>query len=80
MLNIFDEDPVLLCGREFTVLELQNIQETVRMFPLLSQRELGLTICENLNWIAPNGRYKIDACRQLLIKLEAQGADRKSVV
>ncbi|KGP76040.1 hypothetical protein JT05_07120 [Desulfosporosinus sp. Tol-M] len=67
---------MLLCGREFTVLELQNIQETVRMFPLLSQRELGLTICENLNWIAPNGRYKIDACRQLLIKLEAQGALR----
>lgn len=76
MLEMLDEDPVLLCGREFTVRELQDIQETVRMFPLLSQRELGLTICENLNWVAPNGRYKIDACRQLLIKLEAQGALR----
>lgn len=74
MLDMFDEDPVLLCGREFTVRELQDIQETVRMFPLLSQRELGLTICESLNWVAPNGRYKIDACRQLLIKLEAHGA------
>lgn len=76
MLDMFNEDSVLLCGRKFTVQELEDIQETVHMFPLLSQRELGLTICENLNWVAPNGRYKIDACRQLLIKLEAQGALR----
>jgi|GEM_PF-7059816 len=43
------------------------------MFSLLSRKELDLTICENSNWVAPNGRYKIDACRQLLIKLEARG-------
>lgn len=76
MLDIFDREPILLCGREFTIQELQDIRETVRMFPLLSRKELGLTICENLNWAAPNGRYKIDACRQLLIKLEAQGVLR----
>lgn len=67
------DSKVVLSGREFSSQELQDIQETVRMFPHLSQRELGLTICENLNWLAPNGRYKIDACRQLLLKLEAQG-------
>jgi hypothetical protein len=32
---------------------------------------LALTICEGLSWSAPNGKYKIDACRQLLLKLEA---------
>ncbi|WP_075367168.1 Druantia anti-phage system protein DruA [Desulfosporosinus metallidurans] len=50
--------------------------ETVRLFLLLSRQDLCLTICENINWVAPNGRYKIDACRQLLIKLEAQVALR----
>lgn len=74
MLDNFDDGVVLLCGRKFTAQEIEDILETVRMFPLLSQQELGLTICENLNWVAPNGRYKIDACRQLLTRLEAQGA------
>jgi len=76
MLDIFNEDRVLLCGREFTIQEIKDIQEIVRMFPQLSRRELGLTICENLNWCSPNGQYKVDACRQLLMKLEVKGALR----
>lgn len=65
--------PVLLCGRYFTPRELHEIQETVRMFPKLSLRELVLTVCENLDWTTPTGQYKIASCIQLLDKLEAQG-------
>lgn len=42
------------------------------MFSHLSRRELAKTICEGLSWNAPNGKYKIEACQQMLEKLEKQ--------
>lgn len=66
------ENPIL-CGRVFTMQELQEIEETVQLFPRLSQKELARTICEHLSWVTPNGRYKVEACMQLLKKLEARG-------
>ena len=65
--------PVLLCGRYFTVQELQEVRETVRMFPKLSRAELAKTLCENLSWMTPTGQYKTASCLQLLEKLEGQG-------
>ncbi len=65
--------PVLLSGRHFSAQELFEVQETVRMFPNLSRRELAQTLCENLNWFTPAGRYKISSCLQFLEKLESQG-------
>lgn len=65
--------PVLLCGRYFTLKELQEIQETVRMFTKLSRAELANTTCENLGWMTPTGQYKTASCKELLIKLEKQG-------
>ncbi|MDF9409472.1 DUF4338 domain-containing protein [Pelotomaculum isophthalicicum JI] len=63
---------ILICGRMFRAEELRDVIETVRLFPKLSRHELAKTICEGLSWNAPNGRYKIDACKQLLDKLERQ--------
>jgi len=65
--------PVLLCGRYFTSEELNEIRETVRMFPKLSRAELANTICENLGWMTPAGQYKTASCKELLVKLEKQG-------
>lgn len=65
--------PVLLCGRYFNLQELLEIQATVRMFPKLSRDELAKTICENLDWVTPVGRYKTASCLQLLEKLEERG-------
>ena len=64
---------VLLSGRHFTVQELKEIKEMVDMFPKLSLKELAKTICENLDWVTPNGQHKIDSCTKLLEKFEAQG-------
>ena len=61
--------PILLSGRYFTVQELFEIQETIRLFPELSRTELAKTICENLGWVTPAGRYKTSSCQQLLEKL-----------
>jgi hypothetical protein len=62
----------IICGRQFTPEEILEIRETVRLFPKLSQTELAFTICENLFWYAPNGKHKIESCRELLKKLEAR--------
>jgi hypothetical protein len=67
-----EESSQLLNGRWFTPKELEDVKETVRLFPKLSRYELALTICEGLSWYAPNGKYKINSCYQLLEKLEAE--------
>lgn len=54
--------PVLLCGRYFTLQELLEIQETARMFSKLSRAELANTLCENLDWVTPTGKYKTASC------------------
>lgn len=66
------EGPELICGRMFTLEELEEIREIVRLFPKLSQTELALTICESLSWFGPNGKYKLESCRELLRKLESR--------
>lgn len=63
-------------ARQFTSEEIEQVQETVRVFSRLSWYELVLTICEHLNWVTPAGRYKFDSCAKALIKLEALGVIR----
>lgn len=67
------DTPIILSGRYFTAQELFEIRETIRLFPELSRTELAKTICENLGWVTPAGRYKTSSCQQLLEKLEGQG-------
>ena len=61
------------CGRDITVQEIEEIKETVSMFPRLSRKELAETIAENLQWFRAAGTNKVDACLKLLEKLESQG-------
>ncbi len=60
-------------GKRFTRKQLSHIQETVKMFPALSRRELGHTICENLRWTTPNGAHRIQACLGALAEMEQIG-------
>jgi len=62
----------VICGRIFTTEDYQQIKDIIRLFPRLSQTELALTICETLSWFAPNGKYKLESCREVLKKLESR--------
>jgi len=62
-----------ISGRRFTRKQLEQVQETVRMFKNLSRKELALTLCEHLNWKTPNGRLKVNSALTLLEKLESYG-------
>jgi hypothetical protein len=73
MVEQLKSDTVWLCGRVFTLQELLEIQETVRMFPKLTRHELANTLCENLEWLTPTGKYKTESCFELLRKLEVKG-------
>ena len=61
------------CGRTFTNQEIEEIAETVKAFPNLSQTTLTETLCEHLSWFTATRRYKKDACLKLLRKIEAAG-------
>jgi hypothetical protein len=65
--------PLFQSNREITREELDEIQETVRVFPTLSRSELAQTICEHLGWFTATGGYKTDACLKLLSRLEGKG-------
>jgi hypothetical protein len=67
---------ILLYGRDFTAEDFWVITETVRRFPNLSRTELANTICENIQWVAPNGRNKVASCSQLLRRLHDEGKIR----
>jgi len=60
-------------GRVISDEEVDQICETVALFPNLSIKELASTISEHLEWYTAAGTVKRDACMKLLIKLEAAG-------
>lgn len=62
-----------ISGRRFTRKQLTQVQETVKMFPNLSRKELALTLCEHLDWKNPAGKLKGNSCLTMLDELEALG-------
>jgi hypothetical protein len=67
------EGPLVQCGREISIEEIEEIRETVSVFHRLSREELAVTICEHLEWYSASGTPKADACLNLLSKLESEG-------
>ncbi|MBI5590266.1 MAG: DUF4338 domain-containing protein [Deltaproteobacteria bacterium] len=64
------------CDREFTAQEVSMIREVVQTCKGLSRLELAHTVCELLDWKRPSGGLKARECRDLLERLEGQGALR----
>ena len=60
-------------GRRFSGEEIEAIRRTVAWLPGLARSELAATVCEHLHWRTAAGTPKIQACRQLLERLEAAG-------
>jgi len=54
-MNQKKDGSVFQSGREITVKEISEIQETVCSFPNLPLSELTATICEHLEWFTPSG-------------------------
>ena len=72
-------EAVVQCGRRFSEREIEQICETVELFPGLALTELTATICEHLGWHTAGGRPKGAACAKLLVKLDDRGAARRAI-
>jgi hypothetical protein len=66
-------ESLVQCGRRFSPQEIEQICETVGLFPALPLKELVATICEHLGWYTAGGGLKADACEKLLVKLQGRG-------
>jgi hypothetical protein len=64
------------CDRKINRQQLDEISETVGLFPNLSRQELAATISEHLGWVTVTGSNKLDACMKLLEKMECKGLIR----
>lgn len=63
--------PFWIGDRYFSLEDIHLIRETLRRFHRLSRGEMVSTLCENLNWVGPNGKFRRAACRTLLDSIEA---------
>jgi hypothetical protein len=63
--------PFWIGHRLFSQKDLDLILWTANKYPELSRTELACTICENLDWKAPNGKERFHSCVDLLGKLAA---------
>jgi hypothetical protein len=61
------------CGREIAAEEIEKIRSTVADLKGLSRSDIIEAVCEELEWFAATGAYKVEACTKLLGKLEAGG-------
>lgn len=52
---------------------LDQIQDTVKIEPRISRRELSRRICQWLDWRSPNGRLQDMSCRKALAELNRRG-------
>lgn len=73
MASIVDLKIMTLGEEKWTRTQLDQIQETVKMFRSLSRKELAATLCETLEWSRYQKRNKIFICFQLLAELEELG-------
>lgn len=67
------KSPFWVGDKSFNQEDMDLIHWTTRQYPDLSRTELARTICENLEWKAPNGKERVHSCLELMEKLEADG-------
>lgn len=68
-----DKNCLKICGRQFTVEQIQSIQQLIEQQPTMTRAALSRNVCDRLNWFRPDGRPKDMSCRVALIRLDRQG-------
>jgi len=58
------------CGQLISEAQINEIRDTIEIFPKLSRTELANTICEQYSWKRPNGKLKTVECREFLERLD----------
>src|SRR3990167_1067467 len=64
---------MILCGKEFTTEEINQIQDIIAQNQDISRGKLSRLVCERLNWRSANGKLKEMRCRVALLRIQRQG-------
>lgn len=62
--------PVQIRGKTLGQVELENIRSLLQEHPQKSRSFISYRVCEELNWMQPNGKPQDVACREILRRLE----------
>ena len=65
--------PKQLCGRKFTLENLQTVKEEVQSGYCISRAEIARRVCNRLSWYNLLGQPKLMSCRVELLRLERLG-------
>ena len=64
---------MILCGKEFTTEEINQIRDIIAQNQDISREKLSRLVCERLNWRSANGKLKEMSCRVALLRMQRQG-------
>jgi hypothetical protein len=65
-----------ICGRDFTAVEIDWINEQVETSTDLNRAQLSRLFCRHVDWTKPGGGLKELSCRVALLRLERNGLVR----
>ena len=66
-------DSVRYCGRTFTAEELERIRALIESNPELTRNALSGIVCDELQWLRPDGRRKDMSCRVAMLRMHRDG-------
>lgn len=72
MTNVTDT-AVRYCGRLFTNKEMDRIRQLIASDRKLNRVQLSRVVCDEFNWLRPNGRSKEMSCRVAMLRMERDG-------
>jgi len=72
MTNVTDT-AVRYCGRLFTSKEIDRIRQLITSDRKLNRAQLSRIVCDEFNWLRPDGRSKEMSCRVAMLRMERDG-------
>jgi len=64
---------VRYCGRLFTGKEIGRIRQLITSDRKLNRAQLSRIVCDEFNWLRPDGRSKEMSCRVAMLRMERDG-------
>ncbi len=61
------------CGRVFTYQEIDGIRQLIAAEPKRNRLELSKIVCEQFQWLRPDGRLKDMSCRVAMLRMHRDG-------
>ena len=61
------------CGRDFSPLETDMIRRLIADNPRANRAQLSRLVCQELNWLKPDGLLKEMSCRVAMIRMQDRG-------